>query len=126
MYLFLSLIYAWEWRACHWCLVVGWWWLEVSRNRSRRRGSSTIFIIIIIIIIIIIYIICTYVAYSRPNGWTEWADIFCGHSWLASGFFRPKNEFVFNFFFVNFLLQIFVFHGQPRALQLVIVITTIT
>ena len=24
-----------------------------------------------------------YVAKSRPNDWTEWADIFCGHSWVA-------------------------------------------
>ena len=23
------------------------------------------------------------IAYSRPNGWTEWAEIFCGHSWVA-------------------------------------------
>ena len=38
-----------------------------------------------------------YVPYSRPNGSTEWAEIFCGHSWVA-------------FFF---------FHGQRRALQLV-------
>ena len=21
-----------------------------------------------------------YVPYSRPNGWTDWAEIFCGHS----------------------------------------------
>ena len=26
-----------------------------------------------------------YVAYSRPYGWTEWTDIFCGHSWVAGG-----------------------------------------
>ena len=24
-----------------------------------------------------------YVSSGRPNGWTEWADIFCGHSWVA-------------------------------------------
>ena len=23
-----------------------------------------------------------YVPYSQPNGWTEWADIFCRHSWM--------------------------------------------
>ena len=23
-----------------------------------------------------------YDPYSRPNGWTEWADIFCGHLWV--------------------------------------------
>ena len=26
-----------------------------------------------------------YVAYSRPNGWTDLAGIFCGHSWVAGG-----------------------------------------
>ena len=26
-----------------------------------------------------------YVAYSRPNSWTDWAEIFCGHSWVAGG-----------------------------------------
>ena len=23
------------------------------------------------------------VAYSRPNGWTDWAKKNCGHSWVA-------------------------------------------
>ena len=23
-----------------------------------------------------------YVAYSRPNDWTEWAEISCGHPWV--------------------------------------------
>ena len=41
-----------------------------------------------------------YVAYSRSNGWTEWADIF--------GCLRLK---IFEFFF----------HGQRRALQLVFI-----
>ena len=26
-----------------------------------------------------------YVVYSRPNGWIDWADILCGHSWVAGG-----------------------------------------
>ena len=26
-----------------------------------------------------------YVPYSRPNGWTDWAEIFCGHSGMAGG-----------------------------------------
>ena len=26
-----------------------------------------------------------YVPYSRPNGRTDWAKIFCGHSWVAGG-----------------------------------------
>ena len=26
-----------------------------------------------------------YVAYSQQNGWTDWAEFFCGHSWMAGG-----------------------------------------
>ena len=26
-----------------------------------------------------------YVTYSRPNGWTVWAEFFCGHSWVTGG-----------------------------------------
>jgi len=26
-----------------------------------------------------------YVGYSRPNGWTDWVEIFCRHSWVAGG-----------------------------------------
>ena len=26
-----------------------------------------------------------YVPYSRPNGWTDWAEFFCGHLWVAGG-----------------------------------------
>ena len=26
-----------------------------------------------------------YVVYSRPNGWTEWAETFCVHSWWSRG-----------------------------------------
>jgi len=29
-------------------------------------------------------------AYSRPNNWFEWAEIFCGHSEVAEGGFRLK------------------------------------
>ena len=58
-----------------------------------------------------------YVPYSRPNGWTEWAKIFCGHSWVAGGCYRLKNQ---NFFFPKFFFQHFFFHGQRQALQLVL------
>ena len=34
-----------------------------------------------------------YVAYSRPNDCTDWADIFCEHSWVAGGCYRLKNDF---------------------------------
>ena len=35
-----------------------------------------------------------YVAYSRPNGWTEWAYNFCGHSWEAGGCYRLKRDYL--------------------------------
>ena len=42
--------------------------------------------------IVIFYIIKQdiriYVPYSWPNGWTDWAEIFCGHSWVAGGCYR--------------------------------------
>ena len=37
-----------------------------------------------------------YVTNNRPNGWTEWAEIFCGHSGVPGGvleFFFFKNLF---------------------------------
>ena len=48
-----------------------------------------------------------YVANSRrPNGWTEF---FCGHSLVAEGGGNIRN------FFLKFC-----FHGQHRALQLIL------
>ena len=58
-----------------------------------------------------------YVAYSRPNGWTNWTEFFCGHSGVARRCYR--------LIFSNFCFQIF-FHGQRRALQVVLHITEIT
>ena len=48
----------------------------------------------------------TYIFYSRPNGLTDWAEIFCGHSWVARGvlgkkkidFFFQKKKKNFTFF----------------------------
>ena len=48
-----------------------------------------------------------HVAYSRPNGWTNWADIFCGQ-----GVLQAIQKFDI-FFFI-------FFHGQRRTHQLVI------
>ena len=42
-----------------------------------------------------------YVAYSKPNGWTDWTEILCGRSWVAEGCYRLKNSI----FFCNFFLQ---------------------
>ena len=49
-----------------------------------------------------------YVAYSRPSGWTEWADIFCEHSWVAGGCYRLKK---IRTFFSKYVFQVFF----PRA-----------
>ena len=37
------------------------------------------------------------VAYSRPNGWTEWTEFFCGHSGVPSGVLKTKKRFLFVF-----------------------------
>ena len=57
------------------------------------------FTTIVFPIYIIKHDIRIYVTDSRSNGWTEWADIFCGHSLVAIGCFRlKKNLTFFNFF----------------------------
>ena len=56
--------------------------------------------------------------YSRPNGWTDWAYIFCGHSWVAGGCYRLKDFDIFFNFFSKFLFFNFFPHGQRRTLQL--------
>ena len=35
--------------------------------------------------------IFAYVTYSRLNDWTDWAQIFYGHSWVAGGWYRLKK-----------------------------------
>ena len=35
------------------------------------------------------------VEYSRPNGWNDWAEFFCGHIWVAEGCYK-KNRFFLN------------------------------
>jgi len=52
----------------------------------------------------VIYII--YIPYSRPNSWTEWADIFFRKLRGIPGLTNIHH------------FQIFLFHGQRRALQL--------
>ena len=36
-----------------------------------------------------------YVVNSRSNGWTDWAEFFCGYSWMAGGVigFKKKMDF---------------------------------
>jgi len=53
---------------------------------------------------------------AGQTGWTDWAEFFFGHSWVASGCYRVMSLKNLNFF-SNFL-KIFFFHGQ-RVLQLV-------
>ena len=47
-----------------------------------------------------------------------WADIFCGHSWVAWECLRLKNKFFSNLYI---FFNIF-FRGQHRAFQLVLYI----
>ena len=46
----------------------------------------------------------------RPNGWTDWAQILCGHSWVAVRCFRLKKILHFSLIF---------FSRATPALQLV-------
>ena len=57
-----------------------------------------------------------YVLYSRLISWTEWAEIFCGHSWVARRWHRVKksNFSPFKFFFVSNLL--FFLRATPGLL----------
>ena len=65
-------------------------------------------------------LLCNHHTYSRPNGWTNWADIFWGHSWLVGGVKGYKNRCFFKFFSKFFLFFILFFsHGQRRALYIV-------
>jgi len=51
-----------------------------------------------------------YVAYSRPNGLTDWAETFCGHSGVAGERYRIKNRE--NFFFSKYFYFISFFTGN--------------
>ena len=63
---------------------------------------SCIFVCLLIYIIKQDIHINIYVAYSRPNGWTDWAEFFCGQSWVAGGCYRLKNStFKNNFYFFS-------------------------
>ena len=55
--------------------------------------------------------------YSRPNGLTDWTKICCWHSWVVGG--KLLSEKTSKNIFSTFLSNIF-FHGQRRALQLVL------
>ena len=54
-----------------------------------------------------------YVAYSRPNGWTDRAEFFCGHSWVAVGCYRIKK--IENLFFQQKKIIFFSNFFSPRA-----------
>ena len=53
-----------------------------------------------------------YVPYSRPNGWTDWAEIFCVHSRVAMGVTKAKKNRKEKF-------PTFFFPWAYQALQLV-------
>ena len=56
--------------------------------------------------------ICIYVHYSWPNGWTDWAEFFCGHSCEAGECLRLnkiRNFFLQHFFFENFFKHFFTY-----------------
>ena len=67
-----------------------------------------------------------YVAYSRPNVWTDWAEFFCGHSWVyiylhyinlrkkITAKMKKRATVVYNFslstIFKNFQLKYIISH----------------
>ena len=53
-----------------------------------------------------------YVPYSLPNGWTDWAKNFCGHSWVAEGCYTLK-KCEFCFFFKNYFFKFFFLRATP-------------
>ena len=52
-----------------------------------------------------------YIAYSRPNGWTDWAKFFCvdTHGWPGEGVLYAKK--------IQIFFQKIFFRGQRLALQ---------
>ena len=85
----------------------------MSYDRTyKQTNRQTEIITLHVYIFIIKQDIRLYVPYSRPNGWTDWAEIFWGRSWVAGGCYRQKKIVFSNiFFFDNFF-----FHGQRLAL----------
>ena len=49
--------------------------------------------LLLLLFYIIKWDIRIYVVYSRPNGWTAWAEFFCRHSWAKKIQFFFKNFF---------------------------------
>ena len=45
---------------------------------------------------------------GQTNGWTDWDEIFCGHSWVAGG---DKGKII-NFFFRDFFFKFFFSTGN--------------
>ena len=58
-------------------------------------------------------VIRIYVPSGRPNGWTEWADIFGGALWVAVTY---AKKFKFYFFKIFKIKKIYI-HVERRALQ---------
>ena len=82
-------------------------------SNCTHKQFTSLDILMIIKQDILIYI---YVVYSRPNGWTDWADFFCGHSWVAGECYRLKKLEFFDpkYFFQKFYFNFF--YGQRRTL----------
>ena len=65
----------------------------------------------------------SYVPYSRPNGWTEWAEIFCGHSWVVRGCLRlKKSNIFFNFLSMGNARQFSQYHTYAQELNILLVL----
>ena len=72
----------------------------------QRRSSNSLNLVSLFpnnILLLSFYIIKQdiriYVPYSRPNSWTEWAEFFCGHTWVVGCLRLKKIEVFFSTFF---------------------------
>ena len=92
-------------------------------TRSIKMASNTRYTVLICCSILQIYtclmnevspppFVYIYVAYSWPNGWIDWAEIFCGHSWVAGGCYRLKK----NSICLNYLILIHVLGVKRKKL----------
>ena len=82
-------------------------WSSMKKYALKKGANFSIFYLFIKIYLLFYIIkkeihfiyIYIYVAYSRPNGLTDWAEMFYGHSRVAGWCHRLKNWLFFKIFF---------------------------
>ena len=54
-----------------------------------------------------------YVPSGRQNGWTEWADFFCGNTWVTWSWHTLKKFDYFETFIFSYCCSIFLLRATP-------------